>query len=183
MTDYEAREVLRLTSIERKLRGFLRAFADEIDALACSLGHRAPDRALPVVHRLAAHDDQLRVDVHLCQPVVEKAESLDRRVRSHDSDIGAPHAPIADQSECVLHDSLHPRLPPCGPFLRRQRHSESLVRATREIHTRSGFAVFDQSRISVSISSIRGLSASSLKRTAYVWPAPSITWDVILSTH
>lgn len=44
MTDFEARELLRLSSIERRLRGFMKAFADEIDALACSLGHRTPDR-------------------------------------------------------------------------------------------------------------------------------------------
>jgi len=44
MTDREAREVLRLSHIERKLRGFLKAFAEEIDALACSLGHREGER-------------------------------------------------------------------------------------------------------------------------------------------
>ena len=44
MTDYEARELLRLSATERRLRGFMKAFADEIDALACSLGHRTPER-------------------------------------------------------------------------------------------------------------------------------------------
>lgn len=44
MTDREARELLRLTHVERKLRGFIKAFAEEIDALACSLDHRAGDR-------------------------------------------------------------------------------------------------------------------------------------------
>jgi hypothetical protein len=43
VTDYEAQEVLRLTHIERKLRGYLKAFADELDALACSL-HRSVRR-------------------------------------------------------------------------------------------------------------------------------------------
>jgi hypothetical protein len=44
MTDHEAQELLRLSHVERKLRGYLKAFSDELDALACSLGHRAPAR-------------------------------------------------------------------------------------------------------------------------------------------
>ncbi len=53
MTDHEAREVLRLSHIERKLRGFMKAFAEEIDALACHLSHRDGDRVAADMRDLA----------------------------------------------------------------------------------------------------------------------------------
>ena len=59
MNDREAQQLLEATARERRLRGFMRAFADEVDALANSLGHRSPDRVAADLRDLASQMDQL----------------------------------------------------------------------------------------------------------------------------
>lgn len=59
MTDREAAQLIAITHKERKLRGFMRAFADEIDALANSLGHRAADRVAADLRDLSSQMEQV----------------------------------------------------------------------------------------------------------------------------
>jgi hypothetical protein len=59
VNDREAQMVLALSHKERKLRGFMRAFADEIEALASSLGHRSPDRVAADLRDLSSQMEEV----------------------------------------------------------------------------------------------------------------------------
>jgi hypothetical protein len=59
VTDREAQMLLAATHKERKVRGFMRAFADEIEALASSLGHRSPDRVAADLREISSQMEEV----------------------------------------------------------------------------------------------------------------------------
>jgi hypothetical protein len=81
VTDREARELLRLSHTERKLRGFLKAFSEEIESLACQLSHRAHDRIAADMRDLASQMEHVGLGstAFVSGWIVQRAEDEARR--------------------------------------------------------------------------------------------------------